>query len=170
MREAAGNARKALGGRQHKRYYSDDEDEFDSDDYGGEAFNKYNTQGSDDEGGANDRKRGRPSSSQRIKKQPIPGKRGPGRPRKIQNVAYDEDDYQYGMQQAQIALERNKHQKRKTEQAFDRAESRKYLMLQDRYESLQRKYDDLKKKKVDVRLFCFFVTKKMSLAVKYFYD
>ena len=149
MREAAGNARKALGGRQHKRYYSDDEDEFDSDDYGGEAFNKYNTQGSDDEGGANDRKRGRPSSSQRIKKQPIPGKRGPGRPRKIQNVAYDEDDYQHGMQQAQIALERNKHQKRKTEQAFDRAESRKYLMLQDRYESLQRKYDDLKKKKVD---------------------
>ena len=149
MREAAGNARKALGGRQHKRYYSDDEDEFDSDDYGGEAFNKYNTQGSDDEGGANDRKRGRPSSSQRIKKQPIPGKRGPGRPRKIQNAAYDEDDYQYGMQQAQIALERNKHQKRKTEQAFDRAESRKYLMLQDRYESLQRKYDDLKKKKVD---------------------
>ena len=84
MREAAGNARKALGGRQHKRYYSDDEDEFDSDDAGGEAFNKYNTQGSDDEGGANDRKRGRPSSSQRIKKQPIPGKRGPGRPRKIQ--------------------------------------------------------------------------------------
>ena len=149
MREAAGNARKALGGRQHKRYYSDDEDEFDSEDYGGEAFNKYNTQGSDDEGGANDRKRGRPSSSQRIKKQPIPGKRGPGRPRKIQNAAYDEDDYQYGMQQAQIALERNKHQKRKTEQAFDRAESRKYLMLQDRYESLQRKYDDLKKKKVD---------------------
>ena len=63
-------------------------------------------------------------------------------------MAYDEDDYQYGMQQA-AALERNKHQKRKTEQAFDRAESRKYLMLQDRYESLQRKYDDLKKKKVD---------------------
>jgi hypothetical protein len=70
MQEAAGNARKALGG-QHKRYYSDEEDEYDSDDYndgGGEAFNKYNTQGSDDEG--NDRKRGRPSSSQKVKKQP----------------------------------------------------------------------------------------------------
>jgi len=146
MQEAAGNARKALGG-QHKRYYSDEEDEYDSDDYndgGGEAFNKYNTQGSDDEG--NDRKRGRPSSSQKVKKQP-PGKRGPGRPRKIQN--YDEDDYHQGMQQAQMALDRNKHQQRKTEQAFDRAETRKYLMLQERYESLQRKYDDLKKKKVD---------------------
>ena len=57
MREAAGNARKALGGggrggAQHKRYYSDEEDEYDSDDYNndGEAFNKYNTKGSDDEG------------------------------------------------------------------------------------------------------------------------
>jgi len=153
MREAAGNARKALGGGgrgggQHKRYYSDDEDEYDSDDYNndGEAFNKYNTKGSDDEG--NDRKRGRPSSSQKVKKQPAPGKRGVGRPRKTQN--YDEDDdYHQGMQQAQMALDRNKHQQRKTEQAFDRAESRKFLMLQERYESLQRKYDDLKKKKVD---------------------
>ena len=71
-----------------------------------------------------------------------------GRPRKTQN--YDEDDdYHQGMQQAQMALDRNKHQQRKTEQAFDRAESRKFLMLQERYESLQRKYDDLKKKKVD---------------------
>jgi|TARA_B110000483_G_scaffold14470_1_gene16272 hypothetical protein len=153
MREAAGNARKALGGggrggAQHKRYYSDEEDEYDSDDYNndGEAFNKYNTKGSDDEG--NDRKRGRPSSSQKVKKQPAPGKRGVGRPRKTQN--YDEDDdYHQGMQQAQMALDRNKHQQRKTEQAFDRAESRKFLMLQERYESLQRKYDDLKKKKVD---------------------
>ena len=152
MREAAGNARKALGGGgrggQHKRYYSDEEDEYDSDDYNndGEAFNKYNTKGSDDEG--NDRKRGRPSSSQKVKKQPAPGKRGVGRPRKTQN--YDEDDdYHQGMQQAQMALDRNKHQQRKTEQAFDRAESRKFLMLQERYESLQRKYDDLKKKKVD---------------------
>ena len=153
MREAAGNARKALGGGgrgggQHKRYYSDDEDEYDSDDYNndGEAFNKYNTKGSDDEG--NDRKRGRPSSSQKVKKQPAPGKRNVGRPRKTQT--YDEDDdYHQGMQQAQMALDRNKHQQRKTEQAFDRAESRKFLMLQERYESLQRKYDDLKKKKVD---------------------
>lgn len=152
------------GGNHKRMYYSDDDnDEYDSDDDDGQreqAFNKYNTRGSDDDDDDDqDRRNGKPSSSeqkqQQYKKPKVSaaatrGKQGVGRPKKnIDQDQFARDKYQQGMLEAQAALDRNMHNQEKSDKAFDRAESRKYLMLSDRFENLQKKYDDLKRKKVD---------------------